>query len=107
MNSKCAWFAASLMLGFCLRSSVHARQAAGTVMAGANYSSRFASPRDRRGITAWLSDDEVVPPNPDSWMISWPVRKISVNSHRAFETVVGRAFCYVLKIVALTQGAQM
>jgi hypothetical protein len=42
----------------------------------------------------------------DSLMISRPLRRISVDSHRNFEKVVGRAFCYLLKIAAQKEEPQ-
>ena len=40
------------------------------VMAGANYSIRFASRRDKPGNAAWLAIDELVPPGPGSSLSS-------------------------------------
>jgi len=40
------------------------------VMAGANYSIRFASRGDKAGNTAWLAIDELVPPRPGSSLSS-------------------------------------
>jgi predicted peptidase len=66
MNLKCGWLAANLMLGFWLRSSVHAQQATGTAQEAKTFEKRIT-------VTAKLDYLLSLPADYDQSRKPWPL----------------------------------